>query len=100
MPHLATTHHGPALRALPAASRRPARPARTQPLSSPGVNGAQLFAVPRPGPHLLPGARRRGPAGGRTPRRRKAPGIGHSPGRGAAGAALNKKGKSEHANDL
>jgi hypothetical protein len=25
-----------------------------------------------------------------------APGIGHSPGRGAAGAALNKKGKSEH----
>jgi hypothetical protein len=52
--------------------------------------------VPRPGPPFLPGARRRGPAGGRTPRRRMAPGIRHSPGRGAAGAAVNKEGKSEH----
>jgi hypothetical protein len=34
------------------------------------------------------------------PRRRAAPGIRHSPGRGAAGAALNKEGKSEHGSRL
>jgi hypothetical protein len=45
------------------------------------ASGALLFAVPLPGPPVC---------------RALAPGIKHSPGSGAAGAALNKEGKSEH----
>jgi len=61
------------------------------------ASGALLFAVPLPGPPCLPGARRRGPAARPHAPAPLAPGIEHIPGTGAAGAALNKEGKSEHA---
>jgi len=56
---------------------------------------ASLFAVPLPGP----AAGRAATGTGRRPHAPapQAPGIGQSPDSGAAGAALNKYGKSNHA---